>query len=96
MTNQPFDHLPGSLRVLVSPEAGRLRFLPPRRFSGGREMVEAGQPVARITQGSREVLVTAPVAGAVASVMGIEGEPVVPGQPVLAIDPATGAGSEAS
>lgn len=96
MMNQPFDHLPGSLRVLVSPAAGRLRFLPPRWFAGGREMVEAGQPVARITQGASEVLVTAPVTGAVASIMGIEGEPVVAGQAVLAIDPSAGADARAS
>jgi len=87
MINQPFDHMPSSLRVLVSPADGRLRYLPPARFIGGRERVEAGQPVARITQGGREMVVIAPVSGLVSSVMGIEGEPVVRGQAVLAIDP---------
>lgn len=87
MINQPFDHLPSSLRVLVSPGNGRLRYLPPARFAWGRELVEAGQPVARITQGTRELVVVAPVSGVVSSVMGIEGEPVVRGQAVLAIDP---------
>lgn len=87
MINQPFDHLPSSLRVLVSPADGRLRYLPPTRFVAGREHVEVGQPVARITQGGREMVVVAPVSGVVSSVMGIEGEPVVRGQAVLAIAP---------
>lgn len=95
MINQPFDHFPTSLRVLVSPADGRLRYLPPARFASGRELVEAGQPVARITQGGRELIVTAPVSGVVSSVIGIEGEPVVRGQAVLAIDPEGGTLPEA-
>lgn len=81
-TNHPF-----SLRVVVSPAAGRLRYLPPRRFRGGLELVERGQPVATLTGGDEEVVLTAPVDGVVSSVLGIEGEPVVPGQAVLAIEP---------
>ncbi len=81
------DHAPTSLRVVVSPAAGRLRYLPPRRFANGMELVEAGQPVARLTGPSEEILVRAPVAGIVSSVLGVEGEPVVAGQPVLAIEP---------
>lgn len=87
ITFEPFDHTPTTLRVLVSPGTGRLRYLPPRRFAGGHELVEAGQPVARILQGSREVILRAPVGGVVSSVLGIEGEPVVAGQAVLAIEP---------
>lgn len=82
-----FEATPTSLRVLVSPAAGRLRFLPPQRFAGGRELVEAGQAVAWLQQGSREVLVHAPVSGVVTSVLGLEGEPVLQGQAVLAIEP---------
>lgn len=84
-TNEPFA---ARLRLLVSPGPGRLRFLPPRRFAGGEELVEAGQPVARLEQGRAEVLVRAPVAGKVSAVLGLEGEPMVAGQPVLAIEPA--------
>lgn len=78
-----------ALRVLVSPASGRLRFLPPRRFEGGVEMVEQGQPVFRIVRGKDEVVVRAPVAGKVVAVMGIEGEPVAAGHAVLAIEPAS-------
>lgn len=82
-----FGHTPTSLRVVVSPAAGRLRFLPPRRFAGGTELVEAGQPVARLLAGEEEILVLAPVGGRVSSILGLEGEPVVRGQAVLAIEP---------
>ncbi len=76
-----------TLRVLVSPGPGRLRLLPPRVFRGGNEWVEPGQPAARVEQGRREVVVTAPVGGWVAAVLGLEGEPVVHGQPLMAIEP---------
>lgn len=76
-----------TLRVIVAPGPGRLRLLPPQRFRGGAEWVEPGQPVARLQQGAREVVLTAPVGGRVAAVLGLEGEPVVRGQAVLAIDP---------
>jgi biotin carboxyl carrier protein len=52
--------------------------------------VERGQPVARLVQGSHEVLVRAPVEGRVAAVLGLEGEPVTSGQAVMAIEPETG------
>lgn len=88
-TSDVFEHSPTSLRVVVSPASGRLRYLPPQRFVGGVELVEAGQPVARLQarEGEEEILVRAPVGGRVSSVLGIEGEPVVPGQAVLAIEP---------
>jgi hypothetical protein len=78
-----------ALRVLVSPGAGRLRFLPPRRFEGGVELVERGQPVFRLVRGKDEVIVRAPVGGKVAAVLGIEGEPVAAGHAILAIEPAS-------
>jgi biotin carboxyl carrier protein len=51
------------------------------------EMVEAGQPIARIQQGRVDIIVRAPVAGRVSAVLGLEGEPVTAGQAVLAIEP---------
>ena len=76
-----------SLRLVVTPAAGRVRFLPPRRFAAGREMVEAGQPLARLEQGRHQTVVRTPVRGTVSSVLAIEGEPVVPNQPLFAIEP---------
>jgi biotin carboxyl carrier protein len=78
---------PTTLKVVVAPAAGRLRLLPPTRFRDGSEWVEAGQPVARLEQGPRDTVLHAPVGGRVAAVLGLEGEPVIAGQPVLAIDP---------
>jgi biotin carboxyl carrier protein len=77
------------LFLVVTPAAGRIRLLPPRRFHAGKEVFEAGQPVARLEQGERNTLVRAPVGGTVASVLAIEGEPVRPGQPLFAIEPET-------
>jgi hypothetical protein len=79
---------PVSLRVVVSPGTGRLRFLPPRRFEAGVELVEQGQPVFRLVRGNEEIIVRAPVAGRVSAVLGLEGEPMAPGHAVLAIEPA--------
>lgn len=81
------EPLSTTFKVLVSPGSGRLRFLPPRRFARGMEMVEAGQPVARLQQGRVEVIVRAPVTGRVSAVLGLEGEPMIAGQAVLAIEP---------
>jgi biotin carboxyl carrier protein len=61
--------------------------LPPRRFADGRELVERGQPVARLVQGNREIDIVSPVSGRVSSVMALDGEPLVAGQPVMAIEP---------
>ena len=82
------DVFDATFKVLVSPGAGRLRFLPPKRFSRGFEVVEAGQPIASLEQSRGDVLVRAPFAGRVSAVMGLEGEPVQPGHPVVAIEPA--------
>ncbi|HVM11494.1 MAG TPA: biotin/lipoyl-containing protein [Actinomycetota bacterium] len=76
-----------TFRVLVSPAAGRLRFLPPKRFERGMEVVEAGQPIARVVQGKGDLMVRAPFAGRVSAVMGLEGEPVQPGHALVAIEP---------
>ncbi len=78
---------PLRLRLVLTPAAGRVRLLPPRRFMGGREVVEAGQPLARLEQGHRHTVIRTPIGGAVSSVLAIEGEPVVPNQPLFAIDP---------
>ncbi|HEX5948235.1 MAG TPA: biotin/lipoyl-containing protein, partial [Actinomycetota bacterium] len=59
----------------------------PLRFAEGRELVERGQPVARLIQGDREIDIVAPVGGRVSSVMALDGEPVIAGQPVMAIEP---------
>jgi biotin carboxyl carrier protein len=76
-----------TLRVVVAPGPGRLRLLPPRAYRGGTEWVEPGQPVARVEQGRADVVLTAPVGGRVAAVLGLDGEPVVAGQAVMAIEP---------
>jgi biotin carboxyl carrier protein len=82
-----FGHRPVWFRVVVSPAAGRVRLLPPRTFQDGRELVEPGQPVARLVQGRTEVDIVAPVGGRVSSVLALEGEPMVAGQAVMAIEP---------
>lgn len=74
-------------RVVVASDAGRLRLYPPRAFRGGSEWVEAGQPVAYIERGTLRVEILAPVGGKVAAVLGLEGEPVVAGHAVFAIEP---------
>jgi biotin carboxyl carrier protein len=71
------------LRMVVAPSPGRVRLLPPVRF---HEWVAAGQPVARIEHGGTAVEIAAPVDGRVTSVLAIEGEPVVAGQPLMAIE----------
>ena len=79
-----------ALRVVVAPGPGRLRLLPPRRFRDGSEWVDPGQPVARLEQGGGDTVLRAPVGGRVAAVLGLEGEPVAPGQAVMAIEPGPG------
>ncbi|HEX2266906.1 MAG TPA: hypothetical protein VHI97_01720 [Actinomycetota bacterium] len=79
--------VPLRLRLVLTPAAGRVRLLPPRRFMKGREVVEAGQPLARLEQGHRHTVIRTPIGGAVSSVLAIEGEPVVPNQPLFAIEP---------
>jgi biotin carboxyl carrier protein len=75
------------LFLVVTPAAGRIRLLPPRRFRAGKEVIEKGQPVARLEHGEHHTLVRAPFGGTVTSVLAIEGEPVRPGQPLYAIEP---------
>ena len=75
------------LRLVITPAAGRVRLLPPRRFMKGREVVTAGQPLARLEQGHRHTVIRTPITGSVSSVLAIEGEPVVPNQPLFAIEP---------
>lgn len=79
-------HLP--ITLLVAPRAGRLRILPPRRFRGGREWVDAGQPIVRVERGEgADDLVVSPVRGRLGAVMGREGEPVKAGQAVAWVEP---------
>jgi biotin carboxyl carrier protein len=82
-----FGHRPVWFRVVVSPAAGRVRLLPPRRFRDGRELVEPGQAVARLVQGATEVEIVSPVGGRVSTVIALDGEPMVAGQAVMAIEP---------
>jgi biotin carboxyl carrier protein len=84
--NRTPGHRPVWLRVVVAPSAGRVRLLPPVRFHDGHEWVDAGQPVARIEHGGTSVEIVAPASGRVTSVLALEGEPVVAGQPVMAIE----------
>ena len=72
---------------MITPAAGRVRLLPPARFFNGREIVHAGQPMARLERGRHHTIIRTPVKGAVSSVLAIEGEPVVPNQPLFAIEP---------
>jgi biotin carboxyl carrier protein len=81
---------PTSLHIVVAPGRGRVRLLPPRTFRDGREWVHMGQALARVEQGSREIEVLAPVAGRVSSVIALEGEPVMVGTAVMAIEPEAG------
>jgi biotin carboxyl carrier protein len=85
-TERPIGHRPVWMRVVVAPTPGRVRLLPPVRFHDGHEWVHEGQPVARIDHGTRSTEVVAPVDGRVTSVLAVEGEPVVAGQPVMAIE----------
>ncbi len=78
---------PLHLRLVVTPGAGRVRLLPPKRFVEGREVVDVGQPLARLDQGRHHVVIRTPVKGSVSSVLAIDGEPVLPNQPLFAIEP---------
>jgi len=74
------------ITLIVSPASGRLRVLPPVRFRGGREWVEAGQPVARVEHGGSADDILAPMHGRLGGVLGHEGQPVKAGQPVAWIE----------
>ena len=75
-----------AFRLVVSPAAGRMRHLPPVRFEDGVEYVTAGQPVAVIEQGSSSVEVRSPVDARVSGILVRDGEPVMPGQPLVWLD----------
>jgi biotin carboxyl carrier protein len=83
------ERSPFGFRLVVAPSPGRLRLLPPRRFEAGVEVVEAGQALANIELNGRSTIVRAPVAGRVSAVLGLEGEPVALGAPVMTIEPET-------
>lgn len=78
---------PGVFRLIVAPGVGRLRLLPPRRFEAGHEVVEAGQPLARVELPGTDVVLRSPIAGRVSAVIGLEGQPVTRGTVVMSIDP---------
>jgi len=73
------------ISLAVAPVAGRVRLLPPKAFAEGREVVTKGQAVAVVEGGVVRGTVVAPVAGVVDGLLVHEGEPVVTGQPVLAV-----------
>jgi biotin carboxyl carrier protein len=85
-THEMIGHRSVWLRVVVAPGPGRVRLLPPVRFHDGHEWVHEGQPVARIEHSGTAADVLAPVEGRVTSVLAVEGEPVVAGQPLMAIE----------
>jgi hypothetical protein len=74
------------ISLIVSPANGRLRVLPPVRFRGGREWVEAGQAVARVEHGGSADDILAPMHGRMGGLLGREGQPVTVGQPVAWIE----------
>lgn len=74
-------------RLVIAPATGRLRLLPPLRFERGVEVVSEGQPLAHVEQGGVQTPVLAPVAGRVSAVLGLEGEPVTTGSPLMQIEP---------
>jgi biotin carboxyl carrier protein len=65
-----------------------MRHLPPVRFEDGVEWVAAGQAVAIIEQGNSSVEVRAPIDARVAGILVRDGEPVMPGQPLVWLDEA--------
>jgi biotin carboxyl carrier protein len=69
--------------LVVSPAAGRIRHLPPARFHEGDEWVSAGQAVAVVEQGSQSIEVKSPFEARVAGILVRDGEPVLPGQPLV-------------
>lgn len=92
MTDGPQGEAGGlPIVLLVSPCPGKLRILPPKAFEGGREWVEAGQPVARIEDAHGETAgeVVATKRGLLGGIMGRDGEPVRAGQPVAWIEAVT-------
>jgi biotin carboxyl carrier protein len=82
------EHTRLSITLIVSPAAGKLRLLPPRRFHHGREWVDEGQPVVRIEHGSKADVVTSPIGGHFGGVLGRDGEPVTAGQAIAWVEPA--------
>jgi hypothetical protein len=76
-----------SITLLVAPNAGRLRILPPLRFEDGSEWLEAGQPVVRVEHGAETDLILSPARGRLGGVLGREGEPVKAGQAVAWMEP---------
>jgi len=80
------------LALIVAPSEGRLRVLPPRRFRDGHEWVREGEPVLQIEQGGEVVVILAPMDGRMGGVLGRDGDPVRPGQPVAWIEADEGSG----
>jgi biotin carboxyl carrier protein len=76
-----------AFRLVVSPASGRMRHLPPVDFVDGMEWVTAGQPVAVIERSSSSMEVLAPIDARVAGILVRDGEPVLPGQPLVWLDP---------
>jgi biotin carboxyl carrier protein len=70
------------ITLIVAPVPGRVHVLPPRRYRGGREWLEHGEPVARLEHGGGSDAILAPVSGAIGGVLTRDGEPVKAGQPI--------------
>jgi len=85
---RPSDDAP--IALIVAPSEGKLRVLPPKRFRDGHEWVEEGEPVLKIEQPSEVVVILAPMEGRMGGVLGRDGDPVKPGQPVAWIEAAEG------
>ncbi len=76
------------VRLVVSPGPGRVRHVPPVHFQDGQEWVAAGQVLAIVEQGPDRVEVRSPIDARVAGILVRDGEPVVPGQPLVWLDEA--------
>src|SRR4051812_43131831 len=74
------------IAVLIAPVTGRARLLPPRRFVGGREWVDVGEPILQLIEGGRVVDVPAWLGGWFGGMLCRDDEPIEAGSPVAWIE----------